>query len=160
MCSCRPVTPYILSTNQSFRERNLLPRGICQCCGQEGGIHIKSQPCSDTAEIVHAVMTSKCNPFQILEAIARVGASNNRNGHFWLVPYYDCLILKFLKWEVGKKVVGRMKGTQANSSCLFTLWILLKGFGKSKYWLAAVGPASSMTGLSSTSKQKISYCQG
>lgn len=32
MCSCSPLTPYILSTNQSFRERNLLPRGICQCC--------------------------------------------------------------------------------------------------------------------------------
>ena len=29
--SCRPLTPKFLMTNQSFRERNLLLRGIPQC---------------------------------------------------------------------------------------------------------------------------------
>lgn len=33
--SWSPFTPYILSTNHSFRARNRLPSGICQCCWVE-----------------------------------------------------------------------------------------------------------------------------
>lgn len=50
MCSCSPLTPYILSTNQSFRERNLLPKGICQCCKPERRARVRGHHCSDTAE--------------------------------------------------------------------------------------------------------------
>lgn len=45
MYACSPLTPYNRNTNHIFRERNLRPSGICQCC-KETTVSAQSPPFS------------------------------------------------------------------------------------------------------------------
>lgn len=49
--ACRPLRPYIRNTNHSFRERNRLPSGICQC-------YRKKQ--AEKKMIIALIVTSQC----------------------------------------------------------------------------------------------------
>lgn len=99
MCSCSPLTPYILSTNQSFSERNLLPRGICQCCNRE------RSPCQRSSwqwrSRKYALPWFGREPHcHILWALARGGSNNRRNIYCWFINPWILILFNKQNFQI------------------------------------------------------------